>query len=182
MIRCRGGSDFCYNEDEMATMLSDIEFYKNMGVNRFVFGALTNTRQIDRINCARVLEKAHPIPVTFHRAFDICINPKDSVINIIDLGFDRLLTSGLKTSAANDNALEFLKTLKKEHGNDIVIMPGAGITPQNVHHFVSAGFQIIHSSCKKVKTISHDDDLPMGSNEIYLTDKNIVEEMMALLD
>ncbi|XP_023940251.1 copper homeostasis protein cutC homolog [Bicyclus anynana] len=177
MIRCRGGSDFCYSEDEMKTMLSDIEVYKSFQVDRFVFGALTDKQEIDRTNCSRIIEKASPLPVTFHRAFDLTIDPKKAIEDIINLGFNRLLTSGKQSSADNNTAIELLTFLLENFGKNIEIMPGAGVNCDNVHIFGKIGFKIIHSSCKKTKHLPEIGNLCMGSNILYVTDEDLVRKM-----
>ncbi|XP_026497555.2 copper homeostasis protein cutC homolog [Vanessa tameamea] len=178
MIRCRGGSDFCYTTNEMETMLADIEVYKDFGVDRFVFGALTKEQEIDKVHCVKVLKNAHPIPVTFHRAFDLCKEPKVAIKDIINLGFKRILTSGQQPSAADEPALELLDFLLKNYNDKIEIMPGAGINCDNAMLFFKSGFSIIHSSCKKIKRLPDvGGDLNMGSNEMYVTDENIVKQI-----
>ncbi|CAH2233528.1 jg10810 [Pararge aegeria aegeria] len=153
MIRSRGGSDFCYSPQEMTTMLSDIEVYKSLGVDRFVFGALTDKQGIDKTNCARIIEKALPIPVTFHRAFDLCLDPKKGIHDIVELGFNRLLTSGKQISADKREAIELLTFLIESFGKTIEIMPGAGINCDNAHIFFEIGFKMIHSSCKRTRQL-----------------------------
>ncbi|CAH2095383.1 unnamed protein product [Euphydryas editha] len=183
MIRCRGGSDFCYTDSEMKTMLSDIEFYKEFGIDRFVFGALTDAQEIDKINCTKVIEKAHPIPVTFHRAFDMCREPKTAIEDIILLGFNRILTSGQKICAADDMALHLLKFLLTNYGDKIEIMPGAGVNLDNANVFVESGFNIIHSSCKKLKLlVDFNSDLKMGNNVMYVTDQCTVKTLKGIIE
>ncbi|XP_034836228.2 PF03932 family protein CutC [Maniola hyperantus] len=177
MIRCRAGSDFCYSDQEMNTMLADIETYKSFGVDRFVFGALTDKQDIDAINCARIIDRAYPIPVTFHRAFDLCMKPIKAIEDIIAHGFTRLLTSGQQISADNAKAIELLTFLLKKFSNKIEIMPGAGINCDNACKFVDIGFGIIHSSCKRTRNLPEVGNLGMGSNVVYVTDENIVREM-----
>ncbi|OWR50359.1 PF03932 family protein CutC [Danaus plexippus] len=177
MIRCRGGSHFSYNDHEMTTMLADIKVYKDMGVDRFVFGALTENHEVDKINCAKVLEEAGQVPVTFHRAFDLCRDPRNAVRDIIEVGFDRILTSGQKPSAVYNDAIELYKWLLRHFGSEIQILPGAGITCENAPIFMDLGFEMIHSSCKIIRKLDENDDLDMGDSEIYVTDEEIVRKM-----
>ncbi|XP_045778843.1 copper homeostasis protein cutC homolog [Maniola jurtina] len=181
MIRCRGGSDFGYSDQEMNTMLADIEVYKSFGVDRFVFGALTERQEIDATNCARIIDKANPIPVTFHRAFDLCVNPIKAIEDIVALGFTRLLTSGQQISADNAKAVELLTFLLKNFSSKIEIMPGAGINCDNARKFVDIGFNIIHSSCKRTRNLPEVGNLCMGSNVVYVTDEIIVREMKKII-
>lgn len=175
MIRCRAGSDFCYTDLETDTMLDDIDIYKRMGVDRFVFGSLTDAQQVDDIQCIKVLAQAYPIPVTFHRAFDLCREPILALDEIIQLGFKRVLTSGQKTSAAHKDAVELIQMLIDWYGDKIEIMPGAGIDPDNVKTFIDMGCKIVHSSCKRIIPLPRsEDDLAVGVSVSDVSDnKNI---------
>lgn len=174
MIRCRAGSDFCYTDLETDTMLDDIDIYKRMGVDRFVFGSLTDAQQVDDIQCIKVLAQAYPIPVTFHRAFDLCREPLLALDEIIQLGFKRVLTSGQKASAAHDEAIELIKLLIDWCGDKIEIMPGAGINPDNVKIFVDMGCKIVHSSCKRILPLPRtENDLMVGVSVCDASDTNL---------
>ncbi|XP_013186085.2 PF03932 family protein CutC [Amyelois transitella] len=178
MIRCRTGSDFNYTEQEMETMMADIYTFKEIGVDRFVFGSLTVGQEIDEENCLRVVEAASPVPVTFHRAFDVCKEPNKAMEKLIEIKFDRVLTSGQRTSASDDKAIELIKSLVKSYGDKIDVMPGAGVNELNARIFVKLGCKIVHSSCKKVKHLPRvNHHLSMGTSDsefIYVTDESIV--------
>lgn len=76
------------------------------------------------------LAAAHPLSITFHRAFDECRDPFEALEDIISLGIDRLLTSGHCTNAWEGRFI--LKELVERASGRIVIMPGCGITPANL--------------------------------------------------
>jgi copper homeostasis protein len=185
MIRCRTGSDFCYTELEMDTMLADIDVFKQMNIDRFVFGALNNSQQIDEESCAKVISRASPRPVTFHRAFDVAKDPIDSINKIIKLGFNRLLTSGQRGSADATEAVNLIQTLQVSFGDKIVIMPGAGVNVSNAKLFVDLECKIVHSSCKTVRAMPKvENNLSMGtadSEYLFVTDENIVKKMKEVL-
>ncbi|XP_063537501.1 copper homeostasis protein cutC homolog [Cydia strobilella] len=179
MIRCRAGSDFCYTLMEVETMLLDLVVMKNMGVNRFVFGALTSEQEVDVDTCAKMIAKASPLPVTFHRAFDICKNTLVSLEKIVKLGFDRVLTSGQRPSVEDQEALQLITDLMGFYKDKIHIMPGAGINTENVKEYVKLGCPFIHSSCKVAREPKIGQTLSMametaGPERIYYTDKNSV--------
>ncbi|CAF4880096.1 unnamed protein product [Pieris macdunnoughi] len=183
MIRCRGGSDFCYNQMEMQTMLADIRYFKKMQINRFVFGALTDKQELDIQNCSLIILEALPIPVTFHRAFDLCNNPFDAMEKIIQLGFDRVLTSGQRIMAIDNDAVKLIEELNKKFGTEIEIMPGSGVNLDNVKKFVEIGCKIVHSSCKVKKNIVDvKRDLCMGYSSVYVTDERIVKSMVEIIN
>ncbi|GBP60692.1 Copper homeostasis protein cutC homolog [Eumeta japonica] len=185
MIRCRMGSDFCYSSFEMDTMLSDLMFFKEIGADRFVFGCLTNTQDIDKENCRKIIEAAKPFPVTFHRAFDICNDPLKAVEEIIDLGFDRILTSGQQPCAGDIKAISLITQLIVMFGDVIQIMPGAGVNSKNVTSLIAVGCKIFHSSCKRSRQLKRiKNDLNMGtvdSEFIIVSDENIVKELKEVI-
>lgn len=178
MIRCRTGSDFCYSDQEIDTMMADIEAFKELAVDKFVFGALTATQDIDENNCSRVLKKLHPTPVTFHRAFDVTRDPMTAMQKIINLGFSRVLTSGQRPSAGDEEATQLISSLVDTYGDRIEIMPGAGVNENNAKSFIQLGCKIVHSSCKRLRYLPKiEGNLSMGTSDseyLYMTDENIV--------
>ncbi|KAJ8709218.1 hypothetical protein PYW07_009044 [Mythimna separata] len=185
MIRCRTGSDFHYSVEEMDTMLSDVDIFKAYGVDRFVFGALTETQAIDVANCEKLILQASPTPVTFHRAFDVCTAPLFSIEKLVELGFDRLLTSGQKATASDPEAIELIKSLISKAGDKVDIMPGAGISVDNAKTFVEFGCKIVHSSCKRIRYLPQiKNGLSMGTSDseyVFITDENIVKNMKEII-
>ena len=129
LIRPREGG-FHYSEEEVDVMCHDIEFCRRMGVHGVVIGALTPDGEIDIEACRRMVEAAGDLSITFHRAFDVCVEPLQALEQIIALGCDRLLTSGQKPSA--EQGAECIAELISHAAGRIIIMPGAGITPQNI--------------------------------------------------
>ena len=128
MIRPRGG-DFCYSELEFEAMLEDVRAFKNHGASGIVFGILNPDGTIDRIRSARIIEEARPLPVTFHRAFDMSKDLFESLEVLIDLKVDRILTSGGEPTVME--GIMNLEKLVEAAGNRVIIMPGCGITESN---------------------------------------------------
>ena len=129
LIRPREGG-FNYSDEEVDVMCHDIEFCRRMGVHGVVIGALTRDGEIDIEACRRMVEAAGDLSITFHRAFDVCVEPLLALEQIIALGCDRLLTSGQKPSA--EQGAERIAELISHAAGRIIIMPGAGITPKNI--------------------------------------------------
>jgi copper homeostasis protein len=135
MIRPRGG-DFLFNDDELASLHSDIETAKTEGANGVVIGLLTTAGEIDVGRTRDLVALARPLSVTFHRAFDVTAEPFGALETLIDLGLDRVLTSGQEPSVLE--GLPLIVELMKRAGDRIVIMPGGGITARNVERIVAA--------------------------------------------
>jgi copper homeostasis protein len=135
MIRPRGG-DFLFNDDEFASMRADIETAKAEGANGVVIGLLTATGEIDVGRTRELIGLARPLSVTFHRAFDVAAEPFSALEALIELGVDRVLTSGQEPTVLE--GLPLIVELMKRAGDRIVIMPGGGITARNVERIVAA--------------------------------------------
>jgi copper homeostasis protein len=129
LIRSRGG-DFCYSEAEMQVMLRDIENCKKLGVNGIVFGTLTPSGEIEMQQLQRVMKAIEGMDFTFHRAFDRCKLPFDALMQLIDMGVPRILSSGQQPSALK--GVRLLAQLIEKAKNQIIIMPGAGIGAHNI--------------------------------------------------
>ena len=135
IIRPRGG-DFLFNDDEFASMRADIETAKAEGANGVVIGLLTAAGEIDRDRTRELVALARPLSVTFHRAFDVAADPFRALETLIELGVDRVLTSGQEPSVLE--GLPLIAEVMKGAGDRIVIMPGGGITARNVERIVAA--------------------------------------------
>jgi copper homeostasis protein len=124
IIRPRGG-DFIYTPSEAEVMLRDIRTAKAAGADGVVIGALTPDAEIDTGLCARLVEAARPLSVTFHRAFDVTRTPEKAFEDVISLGVDRLLTSGAAPSALE--GADLIARLVETAAGRIIVMPAAGI-------------------------------------------------------
>lgn len=148
LIRPRTGG-FVYSPDEVKEMIDDIKQCKDLGASGVVVGALTVEGEVDTTVMKDLIKAAEGMTLVFHRAFDRCKDPLHSVRDIIDLGFDRILTSGQESSAYKGR--ELLKKLVDEFGKDIEIMPGAGVNEENLEQIIgSTGVRSIHSSAKAI--------------------------------
>ena len=129
LIRIREGA-FCYTDEEVEAMCRDIEFCREVGADGVVTGALTAEGEIDKVACRKMMAAAQGMSVTFHRAFDVCRNGEKALEDIISLGCDRLLTSGMEQNA--EQGATYIAKLVEQAAGRIVIMPGAGIRPNNI--------------------------------------------------
>jgi copper homeostasis protein len=146
MIRPRPGGFTC-SAAELEVMARDIEAAKRLGAAGVVVGALTEDGAVDTAAMRRLIERARPLAVTFHRAFDEARDPLDALERIIDLGADRLLTSGQERSA--EDGIPLIRRLVERAGGRIVILPGSGVTAANAARIVrETGAREIHASCR----------------------------------
>lgn len=147
IIRPRGG-DFLYNEHEAACMEQDIRTCRQLGADGVVIGALTADGDIDTALCKRLIDAAKGMSITFHRAFDMCRDPKRALEELIAIGCDRVLTSGQAATA--EAGLPLLKELVQQAAGRISIMPGCGVNSGNAARILQAtGAVEIHASARK---------------------------------
>lgn len=133
MIRPRGGN-FIYSKEEVETMKKEIEFCKELKVDGVVFGCLKNDNTIDVALNKELVNLAKPLICTFHMAFDQIQDHKTALKELIDIGFNRILTKGSKTSA-NDGK-EKIRQLNVLSKGAISIMAGGGVTNQNYKQII----------------------------------------------
>lgn len=148
IIRPRGG-DFCYNVSEFDVIREDLQMIKEMGFPGAVVGILDTEGRIDIERMQTLMEIANGMEITFHRAFDMCINPLLALEQLKNLGVARILTSGQQQSA--ELGLPLLKELheKSREINGPIIMAGAGVRLANMTKFMEIGLTEVHSSAGK---------------------------------
>ena len=147
IIRPRGG-DFLYTEEELDVMREDIRIAKDLGADGVVLGCLTSEGEIDQAHTAELLSLAHPLNVTFHRAFDMCRDPHRALEDLVGLGVDRVLTSGQEASCLE--GMDLIASLQKQAAGRIIVMPGGGITTRNIQRLVAAtGVAEVHLSARR---------------------------------
>jgi copper homeostasis protein len=147
LIRPRAG-DFLYSDLECETMQRDIETCVALGCDGVVLGVLDAGGNVDTARCRALITAATPLGVTFHRAFDLSCDLAQALEDIVALGCERILTSGAQASAVEGAAL--IRDLVVQAGGRLAVMPGAGITAQNVAALAAAtGAREFHASAKQ---------------------------------
>lgn len=146
MIRPRGG-DFLYTEEERDVMRRDIDMARQLKVDGLVFGFLNADGTVDEGLTREMVAWAHPLPVTFHRAFDVTRDPFEALEVIIRTGARRILTSGQQPGA--EAGIPLLGELVRQTRGRIEIMAGAGVTPRNAALLAATGVQALHLTGKR---------------------------------
>jgi len=129
LIRPRPGG-FRYNRDEVEIMLRDIHECQTIGAHGVVIGALDERGLIDEKVIGLMREHAKDMTVTFHRSFDDTFEYDKSLDTLIELGIDRVLSSGLARNV--ELGMPILKQMMEHAGNRIQIMPGGGVNASNI--------------------------------------------------
>jgi len=146
LIRPRGGN-FVYTDDEFKVMKQNIQLCKDMGCQGIVSGILKEDKAIDVKRTKELVELSYPLEFTFHRAFDEVENPKGTLEQLVDLGIERVLTSGQQSAA--EKGVELLKMLNQIANGRITILAGGGINATNLNKFSEVGLKEVHTSASK---------------------------------
>ncbi len=146
LIRPRAG-DFFYYEIEFASVKDDVKYAKDAGAEGIVTGFLKEDGKIDLERTSQVLEWTYPMKVTFHRAFDMTIDPFNALEDLISIGVERVLTSGQQQMAVQ--GLDLLKLLNENSNGRIIIMAGGGIREENILQIANeTGIKEFHASLR----------------------------------
>lgn len=179
MIRPRDGYPV-YDHAEQAIMHTDIDMARQEGADGIVIGALTRNGEIDTSTCAELVARARPMSVTFHRAFDLTVDPQAALERLIELGLQRVLTSGHAANAeAGRTALR--DRIQQARGR-LVVMPCGGIRPSNVTDildFTSA--TEIHSAALP-SSPDATTTLDEGDKRLRLPSVEIVRQLRQMID
>jgi copper homeostasis protein len=147
LIRPRSGG-FLYTSPEYDVMKQDILFCKEAGARGIVAGILNRDGTIDRTRLQELINLARPMSVTFHRAFDFTRDAIESLELLIEMGVDRILTSGQETDVYS--GINMIKKLVEHSSDRIIIMPGGGVNEQNIREIIkSTGVKEIHASARE---------------------------------
>ena len=171
IIRPRGG-DFCYSDGEFAAILEDVRTVRELGFPGLVTGVLDVDGNVDMPRMEKIMAAAGPLAVTFHRAFDMCAN----------------LTSGQKS-----DSLQGLSKIMEliAHRDAPIIMAGAGVRAENLHHFLDAGVLEVHSSAGawqaspmryRNQGLSMSSDAHADEYSRYVVDGAAVAEMKGIIE
>ncbi len=182
LIRPRAG-DFCYDAGDIDMMLRDIEICVKLGCDGVVIGALDAGGDVDASICRELIAAAGALGVTFHRAFDVARDQIRALDAIIELGCERILTSGGEADAVG--GAERISRFVQHAGSRLTIMAGAGLDPGNIRDVAERSeVRELHASARALhaSTSRHRNDrLPALSADWWQTDAGIVRGMVDAL-
>lgn len=147
MIRCRAGN-FEYSNEEINTMIAQIQKLKSYRIDGFVFGAIIkneNNHNVLDINAIyQICKASFPFYVTIHKAIDHCydiLTEVETLKNISNVRF--ILSSGGAVDA--DTGAEMLYRMQKVAGANIDIIAAGKITIDNIDQIIAkTGLNIYH--------------------------------------
>ncbi|MDR2868341.1 MAG: copper homeostasis protein CutC [Bacteroidales bacterium] len=175
LIRPRAG-DFCYSETELHLIAQEVLQCKKMGVVGVVVGFLNADFTVDVEATSKIVALAAPMQVTFHRAFDLCIDHAQALEAVVGCGCHRILTSGGATSALA--GVDVLKKIIDKAASRIKIIAAAGINAQNVATIINkTHVDEVHASCKHSITTAEPTHslLKQELSNFTYTESNILE-------
>jgi len=186
LIRPRRG-DFLYSDAEFEIIKADIRNCIEVGCDGIVIGILNADGSVDKERCRELVRMARQwgLGVTFHRAFDMCNDLYQALEDIIDIGCERILTSGGKSTAME--GANILAHLIEKAAGRISIMPGSGVSENNVADLVHfTGVTEVHSSARiKIEGgMQHKNDHILMSDRFgdeYSLDVTSVDRVKAIL-
>ena len=181
IIRPRGG-DFLFDDDEFEMMKYDILLCKQLGCDGVVIGMLNEDGTIYKKRCAKLVELAYPMGVTFHRAFDRCANPFEALEDIIDIGCERILTSGQYPTAME--GAQLINELIRQAETRIIIMPGSGVRSNNILELKEkTGAEEFHTSARTLvkSNMQFINESMKEDLSTYFANENEIREILRLL-
>ncbi len=188
IVRPRGG-DFLYSDVEFGIIINDVVKIKELGANGVVVGFLNPDGTIDLERTAEVVNLARPLEVTFHRAFDMCLDPLIAIDQLKRIGVTRILTSGGKNKATD--GADLISKLVERAEDKIIIMPGSGVNQRNIKSLMAqTNASEFHSSAKtflksRMRYFNHDIGMGGVSNEdeyrVVSVDTEMIKGMASVI-
>lgn len=178
IIRPRGGN-FVYSDDEIGVMCRDLEAVARIAAEErlpvgVVLGALTAAGEVDIPVMRRLIHAASPLPVTFHKAFDLTPDLFAAYQTLSELGVERILTSGGPHSAMDGaDVLTDLVRRSQSAPNLPSILVGGSVRPANVRAILTTtGAAEVHL---RAQTLS-----PRADGTLR-TDPEVVQQLFAAM-
>lgn len=182
---------FCYDADDVETMLLDAKLMLENGADGIAFGFLHEDRTVCKDATKKMVDLVHSYgkEAVFHRAFDMLNDPFVGCETLIDLGVDRILTSGQQAKAMD--GMQLIKKLQENYGAKIQILPGSGMNATNAKEMMdTTGVYQVHSSCKNyaVDPTTSSTSVTFGylpaphENDFDVVDENLVRKLVEVVE
>lgn len=146
LIRPRPGG-FCYDADEIAVSVRDVERAVRAGAAGVVIGALDDAGALDHDAMSRLRDAAAGACVTLHRAIDVTAEPVATLERAVQLGLRRVLTSGGAPTAIE--GVDTLRALVTAAQGRIEVMAGSGVSADSARALAETGIDALHFSAKR---------------------------------
>jgi len=144
MVRPRAG-DFVYSDVEFDAMTRELQILRDAPVAGAVFGVLRPDRRIDLRRTLDLVHRARPLTVTFHRAFDDVPDQFTALEQLIEIGVERVLTSGDAPNAFDGR--QRVRALVEAARRRLIVLPGGGVRANNAAQILAdTGARELHSS------------------------------------
>lgn len=166
LIRCRPGN-FLYTPAELDTMTREVRHLTAQGAAGIVLGALTVGGDIDAESTRRIAgaaKEGNPLAqLTFHRAFDQTPDALAAIDTLLDLGFNRVLSSGC-SATAGQGAWTLQRMVDRAAGG-LEIMAGGGLAVQEIPAMRRCGVQAVHLSAKRMVSTLKTGTISLGPSD-----------------
>jgi copper homeostasis protein len=169
MLRPRPG-DFVYTHFEEEVILAEADRFARLGADGFVSGFLTASGEINYRQTSRLVRTCAPLPVTFHRAFDVVQGWREAIDGLVEAGCKRILTSGGQP-AAMEGRFRLAEMMDYASGR-IIILPGGGVRSSNLREIMkTCGPAEIHSAAISVEA---------AESRVYVARQEEVENLLRI--
>lgn len=183
IIRPRGGH-FVYSQQEWDAMKWDLEYCQTLGFPGVVLGGLNSRGEVDYKNMKSLMRICQGMEVTFHRAFDRCLEAENAIECIIDLGCRRILSSGGFPTV--HQGMHRLKGWIQKYQERITIMPGSGVNSQNIQQIhAMCGAKEYHTAARKLSpgNISFYNPVEMREEPVFTSvDEQEIQNLLQSLE
>lgn len=135
MLRPRAGN-FIYSVSEQQQIQAQLLEAAKLGADGIVVGALTADAQPDMPFLTLLLQQCRQLGLacTFHRAFDACSSPAETVEQLLILGVQRILSNGTpwQQQQSITQGVRQLAALQQYIAGRLVLVAGGGVTLANL--------------------------------------------------
>ena len=148
MVRPREG-DFHYSPAEIRLMLQDAELLVQQGADGIAIGFLNHDGSVNLTACRQLRSLLPATHLVFHRAIDVSVSLPAALSQLIDLGFQTVLTSGGCSTALQGASM--LQQLQQQAAGRIQILPAGGIRAANVATVLQlTGCPEVHAAVREI--------------------------------